>query len=311
VATQKKIQAWLPNAIQIFQKFMPPTNVPFPSIHIVSNKTVFATRAKLVEQIRCHQKECDKEHYDSVMEMLHGDLGDAILIQQKYLPDPKKYPMAEDKFRHFLWHELGHFYAIRHECQGSDLHRFNNQELFDEQAKQEGYWFWSEFIAEAIACYVEEQHCSIDNSAFYHPEQIVWLPEVWGNISEKLLDFLEMTFAWYDATIDEASLAMYFAHLLRDDATKRYVKAAEDGILHVYDDKRKTRLMEPGSIDATCITDQAEAYQEPLYAMKNMLEKQMQKERFWEINEEWLENIGQYIVDMINAKIFMTAYNTD
>ena len=133
------------------------------------------------------------------------------------------------------------------------------------------------------------------------------MPEVWGNISEKLLDFLEMTFAWYEATIDEASLAMYFAHLLMDDATKRYVKAAEDGILHVYDGKRKTRLMEPGSIDASCISEQEEAYQESLYSMKDMLEAQMKKERFWEINEEWLETIGQYIVDMMNSKIFMVA----
>ena len=43
--------------------------------------------------------------------------------------------------------------------------------------------------------------------------------------------------------------------------------------------------------------------------MKDMLEAQMQKERFWEINEEWLETIGQYIVDMMNSKAFMLAYD--
>ena len=262
MVTQKQIKDWLPTAIEIFQRFMPPTDVLFPSVHIVSDKTVFPTRAKLVEKVRCHQRICDEEYYDSVMEMLHGDLGDAILIQQKYLPDPKTYQVAEIKFKHFLWHELGHFYAIHHECKENDLHRFNNQELSDEQAKQEGYWFWSEFIAEAIACYVEEQYCRTDNSEFYHPEQIVWLPEVWGRLDEKLLNFLEMALVYSGTTIDEGALAMYFAHLLMDDATKRYVQAAEDGILLVYDGQRKTRLMEPGSIDATCISDQAEAYHE-------------------------------------------------
>ena len=67
--------------------------------------------------------------------------------------------------------------------------------------------------------------------------------------------------------------------------------------------------MEPGSIDATCISEQAEAYQEPLYSMKNTLETQLKKKHFWEIDEEWLEAIGQHIVDMMNSKIFMLAYD--
>ena len=179
---------------------------------------------------------------------------------------------TEIKFRHFFWHELGHFYAIRHECPENDIHRFNDQELSDEQAKQEGYWFWSEFIAEAIACYVEEMHCRTDNRELYHPEQLTWEPDVWGCLDEKLLDFLDMAFTCYDTTIDEAALAMYFAHLLMDDATKRYVKAAEDGILRVYDGETKSRFMEPGNIDPTSISEQHDAFQEPLLAMKSMLE---------------------------------------
>ncbi len=221
MVTQKQIQEWLPTATLIFKRFMPLTDIPFPSVHIVSEKTLFSTRAKLVEKLRCHQKNCDEKYYDSIMEMLHGELGDAILIRQKDLPNPKAYIMAEAKFQHFFWHELGHFYAIRHECPDNDLHRFNDQELSEEQTKQEGYWFWSEFIAEAIALYVDEQHCRIDNSEFYHPEQITWESDIWGVIDKKLLDFLDMAFTCYDATIDEASLAMYFAHLLMDDATKR------------------------------------------------------------------------------------------
>ena len=51
MVTQKQIKDWLPTAIEIFQRFMPPTDVPFPSVHIISDKTVFLTRAKLVEKV--------------------------------------------------------------------------------------------------------------------------------------------------------------------------------------------------------------------------------------------------------------------
>ena len=307
MSTQKEIKEWIPRAVEIFRRFMPPTDVPMPSIHVVSDRTLFQTRARLVEKVRCHQASCDEQNYDAAMETLHGELGDAIIIRQKYVPSPKEIPLAECYFQHFFWHELGHFYAIHHECRSSYLHRFCDQELSDERAKQEGYWFWSEFIAEAIALYVDEQHCRIDNSHLYQPEKITWEPLVWDAIDSHLLDLLTSAFVWYDTTIDESSLAMYFATLLMDDATKRYVKAAGNGELLVYDSHMKTRLMEPGSIDPTCITEQAEAYQEPLLAMKGMLEVQMKKEHFWEIDEDWLETLGQHIVDMTNSKILMLA----
>lgn len=98
----KKIQEWLPTATLIFKRFMPPTDIHFPSVHIVSEKALFSTRAKLVEKLRCHQKNCDEKYYDSIMEMLQGELGDAILIRQKDLPNPKTYMMAEAKFQHFF-----------------------------------------------------------------------------------------------------------------------------------------------------------------------------------------------------------------
>lgn len=50
--------------------------------------------------------------------------------------------MTKFLFQHFLWHELGHFYAIHHECPSNNLHRFNDQALSEEKANQEGYWFW-------------------------------------------------------------------------------------------------------------------------------------------------------------------------
>lgn len=239
------------------------------------------------------------------MEMLHGELGDAIIIRQKCVPSSKEIPLAECQSQHFFWHELGHFYAIHHECHSSNLNRFSDQKLSEERAKQEGYWFCSEFIAESIALYVDEQHRRIDNSRLYQPEKITWGPYNWEPIDEQLSDFLRMAFMWYDTTIDDAALAMYFATLLMDDATKRYVYAAENGELLVYDSNMKIQPMELGSIDPTCIFEQEDAYQEPLLAMKAMLDLQMKKECFWEIDEDWLETLGQHIVDMMNSKILI------
>lgn len=94
MVTQKQIKAWIPEALAIFQRFMPPfpgmDTIPIPEIHIVSDKTVFPTRKMLVAKLRSRQTDIDEDHYTSIMEMIHGDLGDAILIWQKYIPDPQK-----------------------------------------------------------------------------------------------------------------------------------------------------------------------------------------------------------------------------
>ena len=303
MATKKQIQAWIPLAKEIFCSHMGIQASALPEIHIVSKRELLPMRSALVEKTGCHQRNIDAKHYDSIMEMLHGNHGDAVIIQQSLIPSPRQNPMAEFWFRHFLWHELGHFYAIRHECPSNNLHRFNDQELSEAKAKQEGYWFWSEFIAESISLYVEERYHSIDRSEHYHPELITWEPETWGRIADKLLDFLEMAFTTYPTTIDEAALAMYFATLLMDDVTKRYVRAAEEGSLRVHDPKHGSKRTEPGDIEPTCISDQPEAYKDPLWEMREMLEIQMAKEHFREINEDWLEMIGQEIVDIGNAKI--------
>ena len=307
MATKKQIQAWIPLAKVIFCSHMGVPISTLPEIHIVGKRELLPVRSALVEKTGCHQRNTDVKHYDSIMEALHGDLGDAILIQQSLIPSPKQTPMAEFLFRHFLWHEFGHFYAIRHECPSDNLHRFNDQALSEEKAKQHGYWFWSEFIAESISLYVEERYHSIDRRAYYHPELIAWEPEAWGGLSDKLLNLLEMAFTAYPTTIDEKALAMYFATLLMDDATKRYVRAAEEGLLRVHDPKRGSRRTKPGGIEPTCISDQPEACQNILWEMKEILEKQMAKEHFWEIDENWLEMLGQKIVDMESEKIALLA----
>ena len=51
-------------------------------------------------------------------------------------------------------------------------------------------------------------------------------------------------------------LALYFAVLLTDDVTKRYVQAAYEAKLQVYDKETGgSKPMAPGSIEPTCISD--------------------------------------------------------
>ena len=106
--------------------------------------------------------------------------------------------------------------------------------LSDERLKQEGYWFWQEFIAEAISKYVSYKHRS--TTRYYHPELMDWHPDNWGGIVDRLMGLLDDALWYYPSTIDEYALAHYFANLLMDDFIVLYVKAAADRKLKVYDD---------------------------------------------------------------------------
>lgn len=41
--------------------------------------------------------------------------------------------------------------------------------------------------------------------------------------------------------------------------------------------------------------------------MKRLLEIQLRKESFWEINAQWLEELGQHVIDLMNEKIALLA----
>ncbi len=94
MTTQKQIREWIPSAGAIFRKYMPDMG-EIPEIHIVSERTLFQTRKELVERLQSAQKNTDEENYTSVMEMIHGEKGDAILIRQRCIPSPEKDNMVE------------------------------------------------------------------------------------------------------------------------------------------------------------------------------------------------------------------------
>ena len=107
---------------------------------------------------------------------------------------------------------------------------------------------------------------------------------------------------YYPSTIDEYALAHYFASLLMDDFIVLYVKAAADRKLKVYDDGMI--VLPEEEIEPTCISDvDDERFRAQLWKMKELLETQVKKERFWEIDEDFLLEIGTCIGELMFAKL--------
>lgn len=168
--------------------------------------------------------------------------------------------------------------------------------MSSERKKQEGYWFWQEFIAEVIVNHVSFVYRSGNDN--YHPELIEWTVDIWGGIVNQLNDLLESTLYYYPSTIDEYSLAHYFARLLTDDLTVLYVKAADEGELKIDGDVYPEEKIEP-----TCINNMPEYYQPHLWKMHEILKGQLAKKHFWLIDEGTLEKLGSCVGVLMVEKI--------
>ncbi|MCD7825922.1 MAG: hypothetical protein LUH14_08180 [Clostridiaceae bacterium] len=301
--TQQKIRKWIPSARMVFKTYM--HSGDRPTAYLAGPKVVLTKRAELVAKTHCPQVD-PPDPYDLPMELLHGEGGDAILVNQQAVPDVNGAVMI---FCHMFWHELAHYFAIYNECPGGNLYRFNStdypstlsgQDQKDAVVKQAGYWFWYDFIAESIATYVDDMFSrDSKNGKHYDPEQIISEPDQWGYMTGLLQRFLDKAFDPAYRGIDKESLTTYFALLLMGDEMQHIVKAAENAELKVLDRKtKKLKRMKPGSIDVTCITELDKSYQKAMWKMKSLLETQLDKEKFWRIDEEFLFQVGLCILEL-------------
>lgn len=106
-------------------------------------------------------------------------------------------------------------------------------------------------------------------------------------------------------SIDEYVLAHYYAFYLLDDRARDYAQAvlnnelvtytADDDIVPTSEDPTRISIVEP------------EEFQEPLWRMKALVEKQLQNERFWLISKEALFGFGSCIADMMLIKFKLIA----
>lgn len=296
---------WAEEATELFKGIMPDLGIPIPPVYTSTASSYSRTQRKIIKNIGCPHTE---EPPDSIMEYIHGETGNAILIRRELIADLPVHSEHElhIHFEHFFWHELGHFYAINVET--DNLHRYNHPGLVDEsqiynhvtdacglsseRRKQDGYWFWQEFIAEAISNHVSYTLRSCSDS--YRPDLIDWTVDIWGGIMNQLNDLLASTLCYYPSTIDEYSLAHYFARLLTDNLTVLYVKAANEGKLKIQGGVYPNEKIEP-----TCISDMPECYQSHLWKLHEILSKHIAKKKFWLMGEDTLEKLGSCIGDRI------------
>lgn len=120
---------WAAIAKEQFQQIMPDLGIPFPPVYTSTASTYSRTRKKIVKSVDCPHTE---EQPDSIMEYIHGEKGNAILIRRELIAELPVHSNLELRihFERFFWHELGHFYAINAET--DNLHRYNEPGMIDD-----------------------------------------------------------------------------------------------------------------------------------------------------------------------------------
>ena len=272
-----QMKEWISETVERFKAVMPEIDVPYPEILVVSTNKTLETRASVVERRRSPQKNV---LYISRMETIHGENGDAILIYQKYMTDrPNKYIGDKASFQHYLWHELGRFFAIYMECPGENLFRYIDQKLhFEDFTSQLGYWFWSEFIAETIAC-----RCSPDtdiNTEDFSAD----------DIKNELNALINDAFCKYEDFIDQFALGIYYAKLFADKTIQSYRER-----------ENTSDLLTP---------DIPKHYLPKLNELHKMLAVQLSQEQYWATNIDFVTDIGHVIEELRNIKLMHSSQET-
>lgn len=266
---QNIIKQWIYEARDIFCHHMPNAQNLMNDVKIVlvSEKRWRKVRSQIVTDILSDQIDVD----DTVMfETIHGKLGTVILLRQKFVREYYE-------FCKMLWHEMGHAYSIEFECPGANFIRFNAPGLADERAQQEGYWLWQEFIAESISNYV--YHCHYSKNTDNHT---IVLSK--GQIEDNLRKLMIIAFQYFQYTMDEKALGIYYATVLMDkdiinaDAESLYI--LHSSILHSVDKK----------------------FHKALNTIMDILKEQVTHEQFWRISSDKLERIGEHLLSMNTIK---------
>ena len=282
-----------------------------PKVYLADGRNFLRVRKDVLSDIGYPDKELPAE--DAITEYIPGEKSSAILIRQNLLPDNDK-----QSFYWFLWHELGHWYTRNTEP--DDLRRYSNPNLLDAvtlsdrlrgvnttitQLKQDGYWFWQEFIAEAISQYVSGEY---NAQQFDTSQPIEWRSSAYLPIILYLDSMLDAAFS-PDDLVDEYALSHYVANLFMRDVIVLFEKAAEAGEL-IPDtiDGFEIPNGPDASMDPTRISDiEFEEFQPAMRELHKLLKCQVQKERFWEVDENFLLELGRHIKKLRDIKIQIIA----
>ena len=297
---QRQMKEWIPEAVGHFKSIMPEIDVPYPEIHIVSANKAQETRDQIVERLHSRQ---NLFIYPGRMETIHGEFGDAILIYQKNVKE-NTFGITDEKaiFQHCLWHELGQFFCIYMECPDDNLFRYMDHKVYLEDfISQLGYWFWSGFTSEVIAC-----RCDPD-------ADVDWNTSDWHPVRNGLAILLRDTFNKYEDFIDQYSIACYYAKILADKRVRSYIEAANNGTLLTAEasggNERMVTFREAG-IDPTFMADVPDYYHPVLNELQKKLEVQLSQELYWKTNIDFVTDIGHMIEELRNIKLMHSSQKT-
>lgn len=268
--TQKQINEWVPETIDIFTNIMEVSDIPMPKVFIGSKVTFDKKRIEAIEYTGCEtiQKTSTEE---TVMEYLCGEKGQAILIHQHNCPTQKI------DFQCCFWHELGHH--LSEYADGYSI--YTKPELSEtEFVENIGYKTFSEFVADAVSNYVYKQNGGKDYSDIFH--WLFWLPE----LLKKALNYHERMVSGY-------FLGVYFAAILTDGSYKIFKEAV---------DAHKIHLGDSVITDPTSITSADAKYQEFLWMLKDCFEYQLEQKPFWKVSKPVLRTIGELIIYIVKIK---------
>jgi len=268
--TVEQMRSCAEEVLVYFMQTMP--DMPFAKEDIIIE---FATRKDMVNYINML---CEKHFPEKIISENQAHQLSTVIEANALMGREKSavvvcinHKLSEQELRSIMFHELMHIYCVKTEIDGEhfiDIYgtghtkeKYREDKLYDGYLNS-GYQVWTEFIAQYYALTKTEEE---PFSFFFASDYII------GNLSEvhsKIKDDVEVLFA------------MACAYLL----------ACTD-----FDDMR-IAMREPNFIfsdDAPC----GKETRETLVDCVELLCKQLQKEKPWKINEEFISTVG--------AKFFM------
>ena len=178
-----------------------------------------------------------------------------------------------DHLYHVLWSILGRFYLIA--AQHGTPSNGNKTPLGNESAKQ----FWSVFASEAIANRVERY---LRRTPRNEPANVEWTDQEIKLIEDEVK--IQLMRSYGKQEIEAAELGMLLATLITDDLLREMIST-----------RQKEMVTLPGEM-------------QPVYkTLKTLLERQMEKERFWEVDETTINQISSLLAELNREYQFLIA----
>ena len=269
--TKSELEGRVSRIVQIFQKAMPAVSTPYPSVIICTQRTYRGQRAFLVSRIGSEAISAPTE--DKAVELISGKKGTALLVRKEQVP-------SLDSFYHLLWVALGRFY----------LSATTSDTLTSDEW---GAAFWSVFAPEAIANRVER---FLRTASGDTEKEIKWPEEQWRAIYDELK--LGLLAIYGKRNIQFPELAFHFAACLTDDLLCDMIRQARGG---------KFPGREGHPFDPVCVEMMPVEMRKPMEQLIATLEAQMEKERYWEADEQVLTQIGELLKAMNGAYVELIA----